>query len=151
LFFDLFCLFIGCDSLLFLVIFHNSHSCSAMNFVNTSLFIGDLPKFCNESDLEQLFAPYGPTLDVKVKRNVNTGKTLSYGFVTLSTEAYAAEAIRALDGALFSGRKLRVRWAMYNARTQNPISHGVINSVYVRFVTNKVNFFRLFIVIFLIH
>jgi RNA recognition motif-containing protein len=109
-----------------------------MNFVNTSLFIGDLPKFCNESDLEQLFAAYGPILDVKIKRNVNTGKTLSYGFVTLSTEALAADALRATDGAMFLGRKLRVRWAMYNARTQNPINQSIINSVYVRFVTSKV-------------
>lgn len=109
-----------------------------MNFVNTSLFVGDLPKYCNENDLEQLFAPYGPVLDAKIKRNVNTGKSLSYGFVTLSTEALAAESLRALDGAMFHGRKLRVKWAMYNARTQNPINQSVINSVYVRFVTSKV-------------
>ena len=109
-----------------------------MSFVNTSLFVGDLPKFCSESDLEQFFAPFGPVLDVKIKRNVNTGKTLSYGFVTLSNEAIAAEALSATDGAMFLGRKLRVRWAMYNAKTQNPTSQNVINSVYVRFVTPKV-------------
>lgn len=109
-----------------------------MSFVNTSLFVGDLPKFCSESDLEQFFAPFGPVLDVKIKRNVNTGKTLSYGFVTLSNEAIAAEALSATDGAMFLGRKLRVRWAMYNAKTQNPTSQNVINSVYVRFVTPKI-------------
>lgn len=78
-----------------------------MNFANTSLFVGDLPKFCSEQDLEQLFQPFGPVLDAKIKRNVNTGKTLSYGFVTLSSEAAATEALKALDGAMFSGRKLR--------------------------------------------
>eukprot|EP01040_Poterioochromonas_malhamensis_P009805 gene9805-10649_t len=110
-----------------------------MNFVNTSLFVGDLPKFCTEPDLEQFFSRYGPVLDVKIKRNVNTGKTLSYGFVTLSTEALAQEAIRAFDGAMFLGRKMRVRWAMYNAKTQNPINQSIINSVYVRFVTPKMD------------
>ncbi len=78
-----------------------------MNFANTSLFVGDLPKFCNEVDLEQLFAPFGPILDVKIKRNINTGKTLSYGFVTFASEAAASEALRRLDGTMFYGRKLR--------------------------------------------
>lgn len=109
------------------------------NFVNTSLFVGDLPKFCTETDLEQLFKPYGPTLDCKIKRNANTGKTLSYGFVTLANENMAAEALKRLDGTMFLGRKLRIRWAMYNAKTQNPTQQSVINSVYVRFVTPKVS------------
>lgn len=78
-----------------------------MNFVNTSLFVGDLPKFCSEADLEQLFSPYGPILDVKIKRNSNTGKTLSYGFVTFSTELSATEALKNLNNAMFCGRKLR--------------------------------------------
>lgn len=78
-----------------------------MNFANTSLFIGDLPKFCSEADLEQLFAGFGPILDVKIKRNSNTGKTLSYGFVTFSSEAIAAKALEQLDGSMFLGRKLR--------------------------------------------
>jgi RNA recognition motif-containing protein len=108
------------------------------NFVNTSLFVGDLPKFCTEADLEQLFKPFGPTLDCKIKRNANTGKTLSYGFVTLANENMAAEALKRLDGTMFLGRKLRIRWAMYNAKTQNPTQQSVINSVYVRFVTPKV-------------
>jgi TolA-binding protein len=109
-----------------------------MNFVNTSLFVGDLPKFCSESDLQQLFSPFGPLLDAKIKRNSTTGKTLSYGFVTFASEANAQEALKAMDGNMFSGRKLRVRWAMYNAKgtTSTPGSQSqLINSVYVRFVT----------------
>lgn len=46
-------------------------------------------------------------LDVKIKRNSNTGKTLSYGFVTFVEEAAATQAMSALDGSMFSGRKLR--------------------------------------------
>jgi hypothetical protein len=113
-------------------------STGQMNFVNTSLFIGDLPKFCGESDLQQLFSPFGPLLDAKIKRNSTTGKTLSYGFVTFASEASAQEALKAMDGNMFSGRKLRVRWAMYNAKgtTSTPGSQSqLINSVYVRFAT----------------
>ncbi len=78
-----------------------------MNFANTSLFVGDLPKFCSETDLEQLFSPYGVLLDAKIKRNGTTGKTLSYGFVTYASETSAQEALKNMDGAMFSGRKLR--------------------------------------------
>ena len=78
-----------------------------MNFANTSLFVGDLPKFCGESDLQQLFSPFGPLLDAKIKRYSTTGKTLSYGFVTFASEASAQEALKAMDGNMFSGRKLR--------------------------------------------
>lgn len=78
-----------------------------MSFYSNSLFVGDLPKFCTEADLEQVFAPYGPLLDVKIKRNNNTGKSLSYGFVTFPTLEAADEARVRLDGCMLGGRKLR--------------------------------------------
>lgn len=73
----------------------------------TSLFVGDLPKFCTEQDLEQLFVRFGPIMDVKIKRNMNTGKTLSYGFITLANEMAASDALRSLDQTMFHGRRLR--------------------------------------------
>eukprot|EP00597_Dinobryon_sp_UTEXLB2267_P006583 CAMPEP_0170093194 /NCGR_PEP_ID=MMETSP0019_2-20121128/26339_1 /TAXON_ID=98059 /ORGANISM="Dinobryon sp., Strain UTEXLB2267" /LENGTH=811 /DNA_ID=CAMNT_0010313935 /DNA_START=155 /DNA_END=2590 /DNA_ORIENTATION=+ len=114
---------------------------SIQSLSNNSLFIGDLSKFCSESELENLFAKYGQITDVKIKRNNNTGKTLSYGFVTFASESSATNAMNSLDGSMFFGRKLRIRWAMYNTRSPNPISESVINSVYVRYVTSKVDFF----------
>lgn len=74
---------------------------------NNSLFIGDLSKFCTEVDIENLFSAFGPLLEVKVKRNSNTGKTLSYGFVTFVHEVHAQDAMGQLDGSMFCGRKLR--------------------------------------------
>eukprot|EP01039_Chlorochromonas_danica_P004249 gene4248-4668_t len=110
-----------------------------MSLYSNSLFVGDLPKFCSEVDLEQCFAPFGPLLDVKIKRNNNTGKTLSYGFVTFPTLEAADEARVRMDGYMLGGRKLRVRWAAYNARSPPSGNESVINSVYVRFVTSKLD------------
>ena len=70
-----------------------------------SLFVGDLPKFCNEKDLLVLFEPFGPS-HVKIKRG-NSGKSLSYGFVSFGSEAAAGKAMAALDGSMFLGRSLR--------------------------------------------
>jgi RNA recognition motif-containing protein len=80
---------------------------TAHNYANNSLFIGDLSKFCSEAELESLFAGFGQILDVKIKRNNNTGKTLSYGFVTFASEEVADIAMKKLDGTMFCGRKLR--------------------------------------------
>ena len=74
---------------------------------NNSLFIGDLSKFCTESNLESLFAPYGHIIDVKIKRNNATGKTLSYGFVTYASDESASAAMDQLNGFTFFGRNLR--------------------------------------------
>lgn len=78
-----------------------------MSNYSNSLFVGDLPKFCNEADLEQVFIPFGPLVDVKIKRNNNTGKTLSYGFVTFPTLEAADIARVRLDGYMMMGRKLK--------------------------------------------
>lgn len=76
-------------------------------FANNSLFIGDLSKFCTEANLEGLFSSYGQVVDVKIKRNNTTGKTLSYGFVTFINEQCAASAMDQLNGVAFFGRNLR--------------------------------------------
>ena len=78
-----------------------------MNSSRNSLFVGDLPKYCTESDLAIIFDAYQPILEIKIKRNDQTGKTLSYGFVTFISEEVASRALRNIDGALFCGRKLR--------------------------------------------
>ena len=74
---------------------------------NNSLFIGDLSKFCTEGHLEDLFSPFGPIVEVKIKRNNTTGKTLSYGFVSFVNDESAVSALAALDGQTFHGRHLR--------------------------------------------
>eukprot|EP01038_Epipyxis_sp_PR26KG_P009530 gene9530-12837_t len=110
---------------------NNSHTNS------NSLFVGDLSKFCNEEDIEKLFSPFGMLTEVKIKRNSVTSKTLSYGFVTFLQRHSAAMAMKQLDGKLFCGRKMRIRWAQYNARSTAHIE-SIINSVYVRYVTTKI-------------
>ena len=77
------------------------------SFSNNSLFIGDLSKFCSESNLESLFAPFGQIVDVKIKRNNATGKTLSYGFVSFANDECAVAAMEQLNGYSFYGRNLR--------------------------------------------
>ncbi|RYY81019.1 RNA-binding protein [archaeon] len=69
--------------------------------------LGDLPKYATENDLHSLFQSYGPVLDVKIKKNAVTGKSLAYGFVTQATWEAANATKDALDSDMLMGRKLR--------------------------------------------
>eukprot|EP01031_Cornospumella_fuschlensis_P025419 gene25419-30693_t len=100
---------------------------------STSLFVGDLPKICTEYDLEQLFSPYGPILDVHLKRNA----AVPYGFLTLSSIPAAEAAIRDMNGMMYMGRQIRVYWATNNAKSNSSASS--INSVYVRYSTPRMD------------
>lgn len=111
-----------------------------------TIFVGDIPIFTKEADLDALFCCFGHVVDVKVKHNIQNDKTLAYGFVTFSNESAAQEAMLQMEGATFCGRRLRIRWAQYNAKgnggannaTQAEEVEKVVNSVYVRFSCQQV-------------
>lgn len=78
-----------------------------MNFDCRTLFVGDLPNYCSEYDLRPLFSSFGPVLDLQVHNGVETGRSSSYAFVTLTNFAAIEAARKLLDGHAFMGRKLR--------------------------------------------
>src|SRR5690606_28366052 len=63
-----------------------------------------------EEEVQELFAPYGEVQSVKLISDRETGKPRGFGFVEMS-QADAEEAIDALNGAAFGGRKLQVNEA----------------------------------------
>ncbi len=74
---------------------------------NATVFVGDLSVFCTEQDLQNLFAPFGTTKDIRIIRENKSHQPLSYGFVEYSDRESAQRAISALNGELFKGRCLR--------------------------------------------
>jgi len=74
---------------------------------NSSLFLGDLSKFCSEADLEKLFGQYGEINQIRIMRNTNTGKALSYGFISFVSNECAALAMESLNGISLHGRSMR--------------------------------------------
>lgn len=74
---------------------------------NSSLFLGDLSKFCSEADLEKLFGQYGEINQIRIMRNTNTGKALSYGFISFINNECAALAMENLNGISLHGRSMR--------------------------------------------
>jgi RNA recognition motif-containing protein len=79
--------------------------------VGKKLYVGNLTYGVNESDLEQLFAPFGTVQSAQVIQDRETGRSKGFGFVEMDTEAQAQAAIEALHDREHDGRRLTVNEA----------------------------------------
>ena len=64
------------------------------------LFVGNLAWGVDQSVLEQAFGKYGKVVECKVVTDRETGRSRGFGFVTMSTEAEANEALTRMNGAV---------------------------------------------------
>jgi RNA recognition motif-containing protein len=71
------------------------------------LFLGDLSCFCSEQEILEVFSPFGTVLDIRIIRNRETNRSLSYGFIDFATASAATSAMKELNGKLVCGRAIR--------------------------------------------
>ncbi|MFP4316446.1 MAG: RNA recognition motif domain-containing protein [Desulfovibrionales bacterium] len=75
-----------------------------------NIYVGNLPFSATEEDVENLFAEYGNVTSVKLITDQYTGRPRGFGFVEMDSEG-GKNAVKALDGADFQGRNLKVNEA----------------------------------------
>ena len=80
------------------------------------LFIGSLPYSATQAQLEELFAQVGTVESAAVIIDRESGQSKGFGFVEMSTEAEAQEAISKFNGYTMDGRAIVVN----EARPQAP-------------------------------
>jgi RNA recognition motif-containing protein len=80
------------------------------------LYVGNLPFSVSEDSLRAAFAPYGTVESLSLISDRDTGRPRGFGFVEMSN-ADAARAMQALDGADFDGRALKVNEAQDKPRS----------------------------------
>ena len=80
------------------------------------VFIGDLPPEVNDTVLAQVFTAFGSLSDARVMWDMNSGKSLGYGFVAFRDKTDAEQAIALMNGERLGSRVIRVTWA--NQKTQ---------------------------------
>jgi RNA recognition motif-containing protein len=85
-----------------------------------NLYVGNLPFGTTSSDLEQVFGQYGTVTKAQVITDRETGRSRGFGFVEMSSGA--EEAIQAMNGADFQGRRLTVNEA--KPREERPRGGG---------------------------
>ncbi len=81
------------------------------------IYVGNLPWSTTDSDLEQLFAGFGPVTSASVVTDRDTGRSRGFGFVEMS-QADGQKAIAELNGHTIESRALRVNEANSQPRRQ---------------------------------
>ena len=85
---------------------------------NRKLFVGGLPYSVSDNQLEELFSNHGTVESARVITDRMTGRSRGFGFVEMSSEEEAQEAMEKLNGTEYEGRNLTVNEA--RPRTNRP-------------------------------
>ncbi len=83
-----------------------------------SIYVGNLSYDVTPEDLQEVFAEYGQVKRATVPTDRETKRSRGFGFVEMESDAQEDAAIKALDGAEWMGRNLRVNKA--KPREDNP-------------------------------
>jgi cold-inducible RNA-binding protein len=76
-----------------------------------SLFVGNLSFQTTESELNELFKPFGQVGRVNLVKDRETGRARGFAFVEMPNDEEAAKAVAGLDGKQVGGRNLKVNEA----------------------------------------
>ena len=79
--------------------------------MSTKLYVGGLAYSITEQELEALFAEHGEVTSVAVIKDRDSGQSKGFGFIEMSDDAKAKEAMDALNGKEVSGRSIMVNEA----------------------------------------
>jgi len=76
--------------------------------MNKKLYVGGLPFSVTDERLKELFDPHGTVESAKVITDRYTDRSRGFGFVEMSTQQEAEQAIKALNAMEIDGRSLTV-------------------------------------------
>jgi RNA recognition motif-containing protein len=88
------------------------------------LFIGNLAFSVTDSTLQSAFAQQGTVESARVIMDRDTGRSKGFGFVEMSTDDEAANAVRLMNGSDLDGRAMNVSEAKPQAPRDNNRSFG---------------------------
>src|SRR5437868_9131213 len=87
-----------------------------------NLFVGNMSFHTTESELTELFKPFGQVGRVNLVKDRETGRARGFAFVEMPNDEEAAKAIAGLDGKQVGGRNLKVNEARPKEATRAPRS-----------------------------
>ena len=76
-----------------------------------NIYVGNLPYGVDEEELKKAFSGYGEVDKASVITDKYSGRSKGFGFVEMSDQSAAEEAIKALDGSEMQGRNIKVNQA----------------------------------------
>ena len=72
------------------------------------LYVGNLPFNVTDESLHEVFAQAGNVESAKIIMDRDTGRSKGFGFVEMSNDQEAADAIQKFNGADYGGRAMTV-------------------------------------------
>lgn len=90
--------------------------------MESKLYVGNLSYNTTEEDLRAAFANSGTVVSVAMIKDRDTGRMKGFAFVTMSSQAEAESAIRALNGKMLDDREIKVNPA--RPREETPRRSG---------------------------
>jgi RNA recognition motif-containing protein len=72
------------------------------------LYVGNLPFTVNDESLHEVFSQAGNVESAKIIMDRDTGRSKGFGFVEMSSDQEAADAIQKFNGADYGGRAMTV-------------------------------------------
>ena len=79
--------------------------------MSMKLYVGNLSFETSESELKDLFTPFGEVESVKIITDRYSGAPKGFGFVEMSTRAEGEKAINELNGKMLRNREIIVNRA----------------------------------------
>ncbi|KAJ8051321.1 hypothetical protein LXG23DRAFT_50919 [Yarrowia lipolytica] len=87
----------------------------------TNLFVTGVSRYVNETELEDLFKPFGEVLKCQIMMDPHSGESRGFGFVMMADVTGADEALAKLNGHELAGKTLAIEKAKRKrARTPTP-------------------------------
>src|ERR1700751_5034598 len=84
------------------------------------LYVGNLPFNTTDESLQEIFAQAGNVQSAKIITDRDTGRSKGFGFVEMSSDSEAADAISKMNAAEIDGRAISVS----EAKPQAPREGG---------------------------
>ena len=75
-----------------------------------NLFVFHLPDDWLNEDLKENFSPHGPIVSAMVMKEIGTGRSRGFGFVSYVDKISATTAIREMRGYKVLGKRLKVEF-----------------------------------------
>ena len=76
-----------------------------------NIYVGNLDYSVDQDELTEVFSEFGEVKSAKVIMDRDSGRSKGFGFVEMSDDGEAQQAINELDGADLKGRNMRVNQA----------------------------------------
>src|SRR3989475_9109026 len=83
-------------------------SAAPRRYMGKKLYVGNLPFTTTDEALQEIFAQAGSVQSAKIITDRDTGRSKGFGFVEMSSDQEAADAIQKFNGAEYGGGDMKV-------------------------------------------